>query len=115
MAALCGRSDGEPGTRTYRWSSAVPGGCLVIEEYADAAASAEHNRRGAELPARVREVAKTVSAELYGDTGPELREWVRTRPHATAFPDPAARDGPLPARDRSRPRAVIPRAVITQR
>ena len=85
--ALRDQARDEPGTHTYRWFSAGAGSYLVLEEYADQAAVLAHQERAAELLERVGQCAEMVYAELYGPIGPELREWVRTHPQATAFED----------------------------
>ncbi|WP_314175394.1 putative quinol monooxygenase [Streptomyces winkii] len=84
--ALLEQADDEPGTLTYRFFSAA-GGYLVLEEYADDAAALAHNERAAPLLERVGECAELVRAELYGPIGPELREWVRSRPQVTSYAD----------------------------
>ena len=85
--ALVEQAKDEPGTRTYRWFSAGAGSYLVLEEYSDPAAAMAHNERAAKLLARVGQCAEMIYAELYGPIGPELREWVRSNPQATAFAD----------------------------
>jgi quinol monooxygenase YgiN len=85
--ALRAQAEEEPGTLTYRWFLAGPGSYLVLEEYADSAAAQAHNARAAALLERVGQCAEMVSAELYGPIGPELSEWVRSRPQVTAFAD----------------------------
>jgi hypothetical protein len=59
----------------------------VLEEYADDAAAIAHNERSAELLARVGQCAEMVYAEIYGEIGPTLREWVGSRPQVTTFAD----------------------------
>jgi quinol monooxygenase YgiN len=86
VRTLCALAENETGTRTYRFFSAGPGSYLVLEEYVDPAAALLHNERAAELLARVQDCADMVYVELYGPIGPELEEWVRTQPTATAFP-----------------------------
>ncbi|MDN3351291.1 antibiotic biosynthesis monooxygenase [Actinomadura sp. DC4] len=75
----------EPGTLAYRWFAADAGSCLVLEEYADAAAALAHNERGAELLERASRHAEMIYVELYGPIGPELDAWVRSNPRATAY------------------------------
>ncbi|MCK2219156.1 antibiotic biosynthesis monooxygenase [Actinomadura sp. ATCC 31491] len=87
VRALRAQAEEEPGTLAYRWFADGPGGYLVIEEYADAAAALAHNQRGAEPLARVAQCADLVFAEVYGSAGPELREWVESHPQVTAFPE----------------------------
>ena len=87
--ALRDQAEEAPGTLTYRWFSAGPGSYIVLEEYADSAAAQAHNARAATLLERVGQCAEMVSAELYGPIGPELCEWVRSRPQVTAFADVA--------------------------
>jgi quinol monooxygenase YgiN len=77
----------EPGTLTFRFFAVGRGSCLVLEEYADAAAALAHNRRGGKLLERVNDCAEMAFIELYGDIGPELAEMARTQPRVTAFPD----------------------------
>ena len=83
--ALAEQAAQEPGTLTYRWFSPGPGSYLVLEQYADAQAALAHNERAAELLIRVGDCAQMASAEFYGPLTPELEEWVRAHPHATAF------------------------------
>ncbi|MEU2431009.1 antibiotic biosynthesis monooxygenase family protein [Streptomyces sp. NPDC007861] len=86
--ALRDRAAEEPGTLTYRWFSAGDeGSYLVLEEYADDDAAMAHNERAADLLARVGQCAEMVYAEIYGDVGPRLREWVRSHPQVTAYAD----------------------------
>jgi quinol monooxygenase YgiN len=85
--ALREQAENEPGTLTYRFFTSGTGSYLVLEEYADTAAALAHNERAAPLLERVWECAELVRAELYGTIGPELREWVRSRPQVTAYAD----------------------------
>lgn len=90
-SALREQAAQEPGTLTYRWFSPGPGSYLVLEQYLDAEAALAHNERAAELLIRAGDCARMTSAELYGPLAPELEEWVRAHPQATAFaelPDP---------------------------
>jgi quinol monooxygenase YgiN len=85
--ALREQARDEPGTLTYRWFSSADGGYLVLEEYSDSAAAVAHNEQAATLLERVAQCADMVDAEVYGDIGPEIREWVRAHPQVRAFAD----------------------------
>lgn len=84
-SALREQAKEEPGTLTYRWFSSGAGGYLVLEQYMDGAAALAHNERAAELLVRVGDCAQLESAELYGPLTPEIEDWVRAHPQATAF------------------------------
>jgi quinol monooxygenase YgiN len=77
----------EPGTLTFRWFSAGANCYIAIEQYGDAAAAMEHNRRGADLLARVGQCAEIIEAEVYGALGPGVEAWIRSNPQVTAYPD----------------------------
>ncbi len=82
----------DAGTLRYEWfRSDDPGEVVVLEEYHDALAVAEHQQRCADLLAQVPTMADLVTVDLHGDLVPELLEWVRRHKRAHAhlplFPD----------------------------
>ncbi|MER6048252.1 antibiotic biosynthesis monooxygenase family protein [Streptomyces sp. NPDC001793] len=85
--ALRELAEAEPGTLVYRWFSAGAGRYLVLEEYADTAAAMAHQKRAAQLLARVGASAELAFAELHGEIGPGIREWVHEHPQATVYPE----------------------------
>lgn len=82
--ALREHADGDPGILTYRFFTSEAGDYTLLEEYADPAAALAHNEEAADLLERVRRCAELAAVELYGPIGPELHEWVRARPQASA-------------------------------
>lgn len=83
--ALAAAAADEPGTMRYDWyASADPAVFVVLEEYPDPAAAAEHNRHCAAHLRKVAELADMTSVHLHGDLGPDLEAWVDTNPVAHA-------------------------------
>jgi hypothetical protein len=77
---VAGTAD-EPGTLSYRVFSDAPGSYTFIEEYADAAASAAHNKAARDLLGRLGSVAEIVSLTIYGgeaDGGEQMAAAVPT-------------------------------------
>jgi len=74
----------EEGTLTYRWFSDAPGSYTVLEEYADADASAAHNKAGRELLAKLNAVATIASLDIYGELNDRLKGLVEALPAAKA-------------------------------
>ncbi|MFI9383647.1 antibiotic biosynthesis monooxygenase family protein [Kutzneria sp. NPDC052558] len=82
--ALAAQANAEEGTLSYRWFSDGPGSYTVLEEYADADASAAHNKAGRELLAKLNEVATITTLDIYGELNDRLRSLVDALPTATA-------------------------------
>ncbi|MBB5889332.1 putative quinol monooxygenase [Kutzneria kofuensis] len=81
--ALVAQAADEPGTLTYRVFSGVPGSYTFIEEYVDAAASAEHGKNGRELLGRIPTVATITHVDVYGGPGDDVAEIAKVFPNAT--------------------------------
>ena len=82
--ALVAQADKEDGTLAYRWFSDAPGSYTVLEEYADADASSDHNKAGRELLAKLNTVATITSLDVYGELNDRLKGLVEALPTATA-------------------------------
>lgn len=92
VAELRELSRRDAGTYRYDWfRSAEPGDFVVLEEYHDANAVAEHQIRCADTLARLPELADLLTVDLHGDLAPELLEWAnhhkRAHAHLPLFPD----------------------------
>jgi quinol monooxygenase YgiN len=78
--------EGHSEERTERGGEQSSSVFVVIEEYIDPAAALAHNEHCASLLGRVAELAEITAAQLHGDLGPELEDWVARHDLATAYP-----------------------------
>jgi quinol monooxygenase YgiN len=81
--ALVAQAADEPGTLSYRVFSDAPGSYTFIEEYVDAAASAEHGKNGRELLGKLATVATIGHIDVYGGPGDDVAKIAKVFPNAT--------------------------------
>ncbi|WP_211770447.1 putative quinol monooxygenase [Kutzneria sp. CA-103260] len=81
--ALVAQAADEPGTLTYRVFAGASGGYTFIEEYVDAAASAEHGKTGRELLAQLGAVATIDRVDVYGGPEDNVEKMAKVFPNGT--------------------------------